>query len=167
MSTYTMAGPGRAVRQAVLVMATMMALLALAAAPAAAQADLPPWAGPPEVETVPVVDSDPPMFVCDGRILEFSAGDVTFRFKELPGGREVGVITLQDAEATDDDGTIYQVHGGAFFQGTEEEGLFGINLVFVGEQGDVERVNSLVMFRAGDFTLREHGSCTVFFEGDE
>jgi hypothetical protein len=163
MITHTRAGRVGAVSRGLLVATAMLALLALAAAPAAAQAELPPWAGPPEVETVPVAESDPPRFECNGRILEFSGGDVTFRFKELPGGRAITVITLHDAEATDGE-TTYQVHGGAFFQGTEDEGVFGIKLVFVGDQGDVERVNSLFMARAGEFTLREQGTCTVLDE---
>lgn len=131
-----------------------------------AHAARPSWAGPPEVETMPVVESDPPSFLCDGRLVTFSSGDVTFRFKELPNDGSIFKIQLHNAEATDGEIT-YRARGGAQGQwtGGEEEGSgrWQTNITFVGPDGEVERVQSTYTYRHGEETVTERGTCSEVY----
>lgn len=113
-----------------------------------------------EVETLPIVESDPPFFNCDGRVVEFTGGDVTFDFLELPGGQVLGTIRLSNAEASDGEIT-YRVRGVGVVQGTEETGSFRLNLTLVGPRGQIETVRSTETFRGDESTTTERGSCSV------
>ncbi|HVL99841.1 MAG TPA: hypothetical protein VM324_11175 [Egibacteraceae bacterium] len=128
-----------------------------------AHAARPPWAGKPHVETEPVVDSDPPTFLCDGREFSFSAGEVTFREKEQRGGGHL-TIQLRNAEATDGE-TTYRAQGGgtAHWRENPQFERFQINITFVGPHGDVERVRSTYTLRDGEESLDERGTCTLVF----
>lgn len=121
-------------------------------------------ADPPtrEVETLPIVESDPPVLDCDGRTVEFTSGDVTFTSIELPSGRFVATIQLSDVEASDGEIT-YQVRGLGVIQGTEDEGSFRLNLTLVGPDGQFETVRSTETLRNGEETTTERGSCSVDF----
>ena len=56
-------------------------------------------------------------------------------------------------------------HGARAFKGAFEEGTVRLNLVFVGDQGSVERVNTVATISGGDFSVEERGTCTVSPEG--
>ena len=122
----------------------------------------PAWAGPPMVETGPVTESDPPTFLCDDRVVVFTGGNVTFRGRELPNDRYLGIITLRGATASDGK-TTYRAVGGARFMGTNDEqsGVFSVHITLIGPGGEVERVNSTTRVRNGEMSLAERGSCTV------
>ena len=122
----------------------------------------PEWAGPPRTETVPVTESDPPTFLCDGREVVFTGGKVTIRERALPRDRYLGIIRLRGATASDGD-TTYRAVGGARFTGTndEESGTFTVRITFVAKGGEKERVNSTFRVRNGEMSLVERGTCTV------
>ena len=113
---------------------------------------------------MPIVESDPPFFVCNGREVHFSAGDVTFRFKEQRGGGHV-TVQLHNAEATDGE-TVYRAVGQVMFHWRfdPEFARDQINITLVGPKGEVERVRSTETLRDGQHTVDERGTCTVVFD---
>ncbi|MDQ3385851.1 MAG: hypothetical protein M3503_07590 [Actinomycetota bacterium] len=129
-----------------------------------ASAAKPSYAGPPETETQELgLDPGEPFFVCREETLTFSGGTVTFRFKQLPGGRGFGIITFKGAEATSSTGEVFAVNGaGKFTFRNEESGSFRLNLVFV-DGRRTERVNTRITFEGGAASADEKGTCTTVF----
>ena len=115
------------------------------------------------VETIPVTESDPPTFLCDGRELVFTGGQVIFRSRALPKDRFLGLIKLRGATASDGE-TTYRAVGGGRFMGSENEetGTFSVRITFVAKRGGgVERVNSTVRVRDGEVSAVDRGTCTL------
>jgi hypothetical protein len=145
----------RVIRTAVVALA-VLATLSLSAAPAAAR---PAHAGPPMVETAPLADDpEAPFFVCNGQTLRFSGGTVTFRFKDLPRERGIGIITFRNAQVTADDGRVYRAQGSGMFRAGAEEGSFRLNLTFTGH-GRALRVHTVATFTETGETVVERGNC--------
>lgn len=116
------------------------------------------------VETLPIVETDPPSFDCGDRVLEFTSGDVTFTEVLLPSGGFLFTIQLSDVEASDGE-TTYRVRGLGIGQGNDERGTFTfqLNLTFIGDGDRLETVRSTDTSRGDEFTTRDRGSCSVDF----
>ncbi len=142
------------------------AVLALAAGTfvagtaAPAHAEKPSWAGKPMVERVPVVDSDPPTFLCGDKTIDFTSGTVIFQVRELPKGGFLGLIKLRGARASDGT-TTYAAHGGGMVRSNKAEVRFRITVTFVGPRGEVHRVNSTATMSPNGMSVVDRGTCTV------
>jgi hypothetical protein len=139
-------------RRSLLLVPLTLLLTGLGATPAVGQAPPRPVV---ETETAELAgDPEAPFFVCGDEVVRFTGGTATFRFVQF-GDRGVGIITLQDATASDGT-TTYRVQGVGRISGTEDEGTFDLRLVLVGPAGQVETVNTQSEFSAeGGLTVDE------------
>lgn len=149
-------------RRATVGVLTSLLTVAALAAPTPASAAKPSHAGPPRVGSEPLADGAP-IFVCGERTITITDGEFVFRERDLPGGRGLVHLRARGGVAEDADGNTYRVVVTGHFRGSETTGRGMINVVLIGEHGEVYRVQ----LRFADDTESVRGDCELQYPEHE
>ena len=122
-----------------------------------ALAEKPAHAGPPEKVRSPLTDNAP-TFLCDGRRITVTGGEFMDRFRELPGGRFLGLTLGLGGVGVDQQGNEYKIRVSGRFMGSEMDVKGILSTVLIGPRGEVYRVQFRFSSAEGEVIT---GDCTV------